>query len=109
MGCKRRFQGPARDVFRAIACRPNPPRLRASSRWRDQRTEHVRSQTASKGEGCAIPGLLVMLALAVAPSPQIWGSKLPKSRNVHAGDSTSLHNPIIDFSRVLPEHPQTGI
>src|SRR5262249_48670680 len=56
-----------------------------------------------------IPGLLVTLALAIAPSPQIWGSKLPKSRNGHAGDSTSLHDPIIDLSRVMLEHPQTGI
>jgi hypothetical protein len=53
--------------------------------------------------------LAVTLALAIAPSPQIWGSKLPKSRNGHAGDSTSLHDPVIDLSRILLEHPQTGI
>jgi hypothetical protein len=55
------------------------------------------------------PGLLVTLALAIAHSPQILGSKLPKSLNGHAVDSTPLHDPIMDFSRVLLEHPQTGI
>src|SRR6266699_7288889 len=47
--------------------------------------------------------LLVTLALAIAHSPQTWGSKLHKSRNGHAGDPTSLHDPIIDFPRILLE------
>src|SRR5262249_47153721 len=33
------------------------------------------------GARMRIPGLAVTLALAIAHSPQIWGSKLPKSRN----------------------------
>src|SRR5258708_23360618 len=51
-------------------------------------------------DAAAILGLAVTLALAIAHSPQIWGSKPPKSRHGHAGDSTSLHDPIIDSSRV---------